>query len=388
VAAVTRVAVVGAGPVGRATAAVAAFAGHETAIWSPSGAGTAPLLGAGTAPLLGAGTAPLLGAGTAPHPNAGTALPSRGTIATTGAVVGRADVAILPSPEAVASYDLVVIALPGHAYSTVLPRVLPSLHGDQMVVASGALSLLPLWIRENGGVATARPTVLGWGTTLCTARRTALADVEINTLRAQFEMAVLPAARGPDALATCRAVFGDRFTLVDNVLATTLSNINPVAHAAEALPNLTRMERGESWYLFDCLTPAAARIAEAIDRERIAIAAAFGLRVRSIETHYELSYHVAPGSVADIAAAIHARDRAPPGPTSLEHRYVLEDMPFGLVFYEALARIAGIPVPVTSAAVTFASAAYGRDFRAGNPFIGALGLVDTTPAELLARCAG
>lgn len=333
------------------------------AIWSPSGRGCAALA-------------------------ARSNVSGRGVIESTGVISGRAEIAILDAPQAVADYEAIVIALPGHAYAAVLPAVLRHIGSDQVVIASGALSLVPLWIHERAGAGQTRPTVAGWGTTLCTARRADNADVEINTLRATFEVAAIPAACGQSVLALCRSLFGERFRLAPNLLTTALSNVNPVAHAAEALPNLTRMERGEPWFLFECMTPAAARIAEAIDRERLAIARAFGLEVRSLAEHYHLSYHVPRGSVAEIAAAIHARDGAPPGPKTLEHRYVLEDVPYGLVFYETLARLAGVAVPVMSAAITFAGAAYGRNFREENLLLADLALNCLTPAALLARCRG
>jgi opine dehydrogenase len=353
----------GAGPIGRATAAYLVHQGHVAAIWSPSGQGTAPLA-------------------------ARSNVPGRGVIEYTGALTGRAEVAILDRPQAIADYEVVVVALPGHAYTAVLPAVLDSVRSDHVVIASGALSLVPLWIHERAGAGQARPTVASWGTTLGTARRTGSADVEINTIRSRFEVAAIPAARGDPVLALCQQLFGERFRLVPNLLVTALSNVNPVAHAAEALPNLTRMERGEHWFLFECMTPAAARIAETIDYERLAIARAYGFEVRSLEEHYHLSYHVPRDSVAVIAAAIHARDHAPPGPKTLEHRYVLEDMPYGLVFYEALARLAGVDVPVMSAAITFAGAAYGRDFRQENRLLADLDLGRLDRDALLARCAG
>lgn len=359
----TSVAVVGAGPVGRATAAYLAHHGHTAAIWSPSGASTAPLA-------------------------ARTSVAGRGVIEYVGALNGRAELDILAEPSAIADYDVVLIALPAYAYAVVLARIIPALHANQCMIVGGALSLLPLWIYERAGSQGEPPLIVSWGTTLATARRSATADVEINTIRSRFEMAALPAARGEVALAICRELFGDRFRLVDNILATALSNVNPVAHAGEVLPNLTRMERGEHWCLFDYMTPAAARICEAIDHERIVIARAFGQQVRSIEEHYHLSYHVPQGTVAEIAAAIHARDGAPPGPKTLEHRYILEDVPYGLVFYELLARAAGVRVPVMSAAITLAGAAYGRDFRGENRLLADLVLEGLAPAMLLRRCLG
>jgi opine dehydrogenase len=54
-------------------------------------------------------------------------------------------------------------------------------------------------------------------------------------------------------------LFGDRFTL-GNILASALLNVNPVARAAEVLPNLSRIDKRESWPLFGNPTPSAARM--------------------------------------------------------------------------------------------------------------------------------
>jgi len=211
--------------------------------------------------------------------------------------------------------------------------------------------------------------------------------VLINTLRASFEVAAIPAARLDEALAACRALFGERFTACENILATALLNVNPVAHVAEVLPNLTRIDKRENWPLFDHLTPSAARIGEAVDRERQAIARAFGFNVRSIHEHTHLSYHVPLASYAEMAVAIHAKYGGPLGPTTLAHRYVLEDVPFGLVFYEALARIVGVPAPNLSAAITLLATACGRDLRQDNPLLAQLALEGVSAAALIARCA-
>jgi opine dehydrogenase len=356
------VAIIGAGPAGRAAAAYLAHHGTAVSLWSPSGKSTHAL-------------ALRAGAG-------------RGLLTYEGALQGEAEIGIIDAPQDLARFDVVLIVLPGHAYPAVLPLVMPHLHHAQTVIVSGALSLAPLWIYERAGRPGARPVVASWGTTLATARNAGSASVFINSLRTRFEVAAIPAAQSSAALELCRALFGDRFAPAPNILATALLNVNPVAHAAEVLPNLTRIEKGERWPLFDCLTPAAARIGEAIDAERQAIARGFGLEVRSIHEHTHLSYQVPLGGYAEMAAAIHAKYGGPPGPVTLEHRYVLEDVPYGLAFYEALARIAQVPVPNLSAAITLISTAYGRDLRRDNPLLAELAIEHLTPRALLARCAG
>ena len=356
------VAIVGAGPIGRATAAYLAHHGTSVALWSPTGKSTQALM-------------------------QGMAN-GRGRLAYEGALKGEADIGIIADATALRAFDVVLIALPGHAYPAVLPQVIPHLHAAQTVIVSGALSLSPLWIHERAGEPGARPVVASWGTTLATARHAGANAVYINTLRSTFEVAAIPAAACDHALALCRELFGDRFVPVSNLLVTALLNVNPVAHAASVLPNLTRIEKRENWPLFDSLTLAAARIGEAIDAERQAIARGFGFNVRSLHEHTHLSYHVPLAGYAEMAAAIHAKYGGPPGPVTLEHRYIVEDMPYGLTCYEALARIVAVATPNLSAAITLISTAVGRDLRRDNPLLAELNIANAARDALLARCAG
>jgi opine dehydrogenase len=140
-----------------------------------------------------------------------------------------------------------------------------------------------------------------------------------------------------------------------------------------ALCNLTRMERGESWSQNENLTDAVGRLMEALDAERLAIAARLGVAVRTIREHYSLSFNVPPGTVGEMARRMHARGDATLGPTTLDTRYVLEDVPYGLVATAKLGRLVGAPAPLHEAGIAILGAAYGRDFTAENDLLPALG---------------
>ena len=359
---------VGAGAIARAYAALLARDGHAVALWSPTGAGTRDLPSSATS--------------IGPWPSARAV-----TLACTGVITGSVIVAALADPAELRAADIVIVALPAPAYANVLPVVARHFRSDQTLIVSAALSLAPLWLAELAVAHGARPLVAAFGTTVATAR--ARDDgVAIMTIRTRLGVAAYPSAAGPQALVICRALFGDRFDLADSVLAVTLTNINPVAHAAMALANFTRIERGEAWPQYHFLTPAVARLVEAVDAERRAVAAAYGQSVTTIEAHFQRSFDVGETTLAEIAAELHRRRGGPPGPTSLDTRFVLEDVPYGLVFNAALARIAGIDVPVTESIVTLLSTLYARDFRAENPLIEALRLIGESAAGLQARCAG
>jgi opine dehydrogenase len=350
-----KVAIAGAGAIARAYAVLAAQDGHEVAMWSPSGDGTSDLAG-------GALTAVGLVDGTFPV-----------TTARSAAEVSRADV--------------VLVAIPAPAYATVLPVMAPHLRTGQIAFVSGALSLAPLWLAELAAANGQRPTIAASGTTVATAR-VRKGGVSLNTIRTRLAVASLPVAAHGQAMAALQALFGDRFDTAPNVLAVTLTNINPVAHAAMALANFTRIERAEAWPQYHYLTPAVARVVEAMDAERRAVASAFGLAVTTIEQHFQRSFDVPQERLADIAAELHRRRGGPPGPTDMDTRFVLEDVPYGLVFNAALARIVGAATHVTDASVTLCSILYGRDFRSENPVIDALSLRTATRDSLLARCEG
>jgi opine dehydrogenase len=70
-------------------------------------------------------------------------------------------------------------------------------------------------------------------------------------------------------------------------------------------------------------------------------------------------------------------------PPNLEHRYMTEDMPFGLLPLAEVGRLASVPTPVLDAAVTIASVASGHDFRGTGRTLDRLGLQGRAVAEVL-----
>ena len=160
----------------------------------------------------------------------------------------------------------------------------------------------------------------------------------------------------------------------DGLLAIGLSNLNPQNHMGIALCNLTRMERGEAWAQGENVTPAVGRLLEALDAERLAIATALSLKVRTIFEHFALSFHVPEGSVHAMNQQMHAEGRGGTGPASADSRYVLEDVPYGLVPTAKLGRLVDRPARLHEAGVRLFSALYGRDFAAENDLLAALDL--------------
>jgi opine dehydrogenase len=195
----------------------------------------------------------------------------------------------------------------------------------------------------------------------------------------------LPQSGSSNALAVCEKLFGGEFTAEESPLVSTLANTNAVTHVPLALFNWTRIERAENWPQYHFMTSRVASTIEALDTERVAVASAFGIHVRSIGKHFSQSFNVDAERLEDIAVELHKRRGGPPGPTDIETRFLSEDVPYGLVFLLALGRIAGVKMPITKTMVSMAELIVGEDFVAWNDLVGNLDLSSESVEGLLSR---
>lgn len=350
-----RIAVIGAGPVGCATLAHLSARGHAAALYSPT---------------------------------AGRLNRSSGMVSfrSEGAVEASVEAEFVVTPDDLRNFDTLFVCLPATAFVRVLGPLGGVWRDGQRIIVSGALSLSPLWIENAAKRNGAAVDVAGWGTTLTTAHFVENAKVHVNPIRARIDIAAL-GETSEQVVALCRGLFGTAFVRSDNLLGPLFANINPIAHAAEVLPNVTRMDKGEEWALFGNFTEAVGRLAEALDAERRSVAQAFGFDLPSLRQHYARSYGVPEGALDQMAGAIEAKGMGPKGPSTLWHRYVLEDAPYGLAVLERLGRMTGTPTPILTGAIDILQAFYGRDFRAGNDLAEGIGLHDLDAASLYTRCA-
>ncbi|MES2711163.1 MAG: NAD/NADP octopine/nopaline dehydrogenase family protein [Pseudomonadota bacterium] len=330
-----RIAVLGAGAVGPAAAALAASRGHEVALWSPSGRGTAGMDGA---------------------------------IHAEGAMEGRFTLRVAPDlANALAGADAALLAVPAYAFASLLPRIAE--HLAQPLLIAPAASLAPLALH---GMITrlgrAVPDLGAMSTTPVTARRLAPDRVRILGIRAAVDMAALPTEAAPAMAALATTLFGHGSPTGGSVVQAAIGNANPIIHAALALTNTTRIECAEAWPQYGMMTPATCRLMLAMAGERARLAATLGVVVPSLEQSLHRASGVPLGALHSMAQAISQGGGAVPGPTDPETRYITEDVPYGLAVYLWLARVHGVAMPVTDAVVTALEALWGRDLRA-NPLL-------------------
>jgi opine dehydrogenase len=169
-----------------------------------------------------------------------------------------------------------------------------------------------------------------------------------------------------------------------NVIRTSLQNANPVIHRAVTLANAARIEGtgGDVLFYEEGVSDSTGRLIEAVDKERIAIGARLGLSIATdpqmgirqgymVADDYGAAYREAPGFLG-----IGAQPQ-------LDHRYLNEDVGYGLVFMSRLARQIGVETPTMDAMIQMTSILMARDYATEAPRTpDSLGIGDLSAEEL------
>ncbi len=181
-------------------------------------------------------------------------------------------------------------------------------------------------------------------------------------LKAGNLLAALPGAHTDAILQLIRDVYPSMESAT-SVMQTSLQNANPIIHPAVTLANAARIEGTGGDFLFyeEGVSDATGRLIEALDKERIAVGAKMGITVipdpelgmrqgYMQAANYGEAYRTAPGFLG-----IGAQPQ-------LDHRYLNEDVGYGLVFMARLAHQIGVATPTMDAMIQMTSVLMNRDY--------------------------
>jgi opine dehydrogenase len=211
--------------------------------------------------------------------------------------------------------------------------------------------------------------------------------VSMTILKRFLQIAALPSPRSEAVLSTLRAAF-PQAVAAPSILTTGLTNMNATLHVVNMVGNIGRLEATGNRYRFyaEGYTPSLITLLEALDGERLALARAFGAQVPGIHRWLLDTYGLGGATLGETFQRLTHEPTGPyqwtPTPPTLQHKYVVEDVPCGLVAMSSLGRAAGVGTPVIDGLVALTSAMLGRDFRAEGRNLDALGLTGKSVAEI------
>lgn len=169
---------------------------------------------------------------------------------------------------------------------------------------------------------------------------------------------------------------GTPFTWLESVAEAALHNPNMIVHTVGAVMSIPRIEAtGGNYCMYhEVFTPSVWNILEKLDGEKMDVLRALHFApvpyVEACKFRNSLDDERDAKQVFFDYAAMPTRAK---GPTSVNSRYITEDVSQGLVLLESMGAVLDVPTPVASALIALASAALGRDLRKDGRSLEALG---------------
>jgi opine dehydrogenase len=340
-----RIAVLGGGHGGYAAAADLSGQDHEVRLWRRDAAALAPLA-------------------------------ERGAI-TLDDYAGRREVRIaLATPDigaAVRGAELILIPSPAFAQADIARAMAPHVSDGQVVFLPpgtfGSYAMAKT-LRDCG--CGAELVFAETGTLPYLARKHGSAEIAITMRAKRLPTGAFPAKRGAHAFEVIRKAY-PAIEPIEDALSGALMNAGPVIHPPLILMNAGPLEHFETWDIHkEGTQPSIRRVTDALDEERIAVRESLGYA----PYHFPLRDHY----TTDRWMYGDAHDRLTESGDWREHidlkthRYMREDVQYGLAFLVSVAAWAGVPAPVALGLLALGAAVAGEDFRRGPRTLEALGL--------------
>lgn len=292
-------------------------------------------------------------------------------------------------PPVVSGVDLIIIAAPSVAHEYLAKNLARQLADGQRVLLNpghtgGSLHFANM-LRSFGCEAKIRLCETVTLTYICRMPRPA--RVEIYRRTTNLRCAAFPAKEAPQLVKEIGEIYSN-IVVAENVLETGLSNINAIMHPAGMLGNAGWIEKsgGDFYYYREGITPSIAAWIEEVDGERLEIVKRLGLKpLPFVDIFYQagLTSEEARAS-GSIYRAIHESEpnRTIKSPATLDHRYLKEDVGYGLVPMAEIGKLLGVETPVIDALIRLASVISRTDYRKDGLTLEKMGLVGVTPGDL------
>jgi opine dehydrogenase len=283
--------------------------------------------------------------------------------------------------DAIEGAELIQIVCPAFAHKAFCELCAPYLEDSQAVVfygkGGGSLELVQA-LKRSGNT---KKILFGETSTLPYACRV-VAPAEVHVYESSKHLlmtSAFPSSMTSDFVKIIKEVY-PAATACANVLETMLHDYNAVIHPAVVLLNAGRIEYsgGKFFFYREGLTPSTGKLVECVDRERLEILRALGLRgISLIESTGNPKFH-------SVYEAMRREDLLPiSGPHDLRDRYLTEDIPFGLVTYSSIANLVAVQTGVMDSLITIASRLHDVNYRETGRTIAKLGLSGFDKGRLL-----
>jgi len=218
-------------------------------------------------------------------------------------------------------------------------------------------------------------------TFLYAAKMHGLDRIWLRGVKKELPLAAWPSTRTDEALDILHGIHR-QYVAAPNVLFTSVGDAAYSLHPVTTLLDLSRLEQSGPYRTKAySITPQVARMVKAVDDERCDVASALGFTPHPLQQQMKEMYGLEGETIDEalLKTTVHVDQMTP---RSANHRYVTEEVPFGLVPLSELGAMMGLATPNIDAIITLASTVNDVDYRAEGRHLATLGLEGVEPADL------
>jgi opine dehydrogenase len=297
---------------------------------------------------------------------------------------GKIELASTNIQECIKGVDVLMVVVPAYAHPFIAETCAPYLKENQVVILNpgrtgGALEFYNVLKQKK---LKRFPFIAEAQTFLYASRALGPAHAKIFSIKNSVPLATLPAYWIPGVLKIINRAF-PQFIPGDNIFKTSFENIGAIFHPALTILNAGWIEStyGDFEYYIKGASHSVAQVLEKLDRERLDVAAALGIKVMSarawLYTAYSAAGHNLHEAIQDNPGYLGIK-----APDRLHHRYVDEDVPMSLVPLASIGDMLKVETPTIKSIIRIASIMRGIDFWKIGRTVKNLGIKGMTIKEI------
>lgn len=263
-------------------------------------------------------------------------------------------------------FDFVMVTTPSSGHKDVAIKLAPFVNRDTVIVLNPGRTFGAIEFAETLKLYGVKelPHIAETQTIVYTCRKSAADKVTIYSLKNDVYIAALHNEDLEYIMKRMPRCLEPYFKAVDSVAITSFSNVGMVLHCAPVLMNVGWIETKTTdfKYYYDGISESVANLLEKIDKERLGISAQLGYNIESVADWIRRTYSLEGEDLFECIQN-NVAYREIDAPQMIKSRYIMEDVPNGLVPMEHLARSIGMETPVISNVINLANTLLDIDFR-------------------------
>lgn len=291
--------------------------------------------------------------------------------------------------EALSNSNIILITTPATSHQELAQKMLPFLNSNMFVVLNpgrtfGILDFRNTLIQMG---CSELPIIAETQTIIYTCRKISPTCANIITFKKGVLISGIDPYNNSLLIRKLPECLRDYFLPAKSMIDTSIGNVGMILHCAPVILNSGWIENPQKIfkYYYEGITPTVANFLDKLDYERIEISKKLGSPVESTADWLKRSYSLTGNNLYECIQNNESY-KTIDAPTSLNHRYLFEDIPYGLVPLEAIGKNLGFSMETSGLVIDIASVLMNYNFRKNGRNLKRLGIENYSCEDIIKAC--